>query len=104
MHAYLLKRLRDGVVFIRRQKHVLREVDLYAMSLPNRDVGRDLQEAVHDGGRRLGDRRCRAIGEDLRSRATVDTASLRDLCGAGNHPKSNGSTEDFKIMVVDFIF
>ena len=55
------------MVFVRRQEHVLREVDLYAMSLSNGDVGRDLHEAVHDGGRRLGNRRCCAIGEDLGS-------------------------------------
>ena len=62
------------MVFVCRQKHVLREVDLYAMSLPNRDVRRNLHKAVHDGGRRLGNGGCGAIGENLGSGPTVDTA------------------------------
>src|ERR1039458_3670721 len=42
----LLKRLRYGVVRVRGQKHVLGEIDLHAVPLPNRDRGRDLHEAV----------------------------------------------------------
>ena len=45
--------LRDRVVVVCRQEHVLREVDLDAMSLPNRDRGRDLNEPVEHSGCRL---------------------------------------------------
>ena len=46
-----LKRLWNGVVGIRRQKQVLREIHFHAMALPNRDGGRYLQEAVKNAGR-----------------------------------------------------
>src|SRR5271169_1141311 len=96
MHAYLLKRLRDGVVFIRWQQHVLREVDLYAMSLSDRDVWRDLHEAIHDGGCRLGNGRSCAVGEGLGTGAAINAAALRNLRRAGNHAEGNGCSEDFE--------
>src|SRR5580698_6035393 len=40
--------LRNRVVVVRRQEHILREVDLDAMSLADRDCGRNLNESVKD--------------------------------------------------------
>ena len=57
--------LGDGVVLVRRQQHVLREIDLDAMALKDCDRGRNLHEAIKSGGCRLRDTCSGASGESL---------------------------------------
>ena len=88
------------MVVIGREQHILRKVDLYAVTFPDGDGGRDLHESVKDGGRGLGDAGGSAIGELLRAGAGEGSSTLRDLRGTGNDAKSNRRSKDLQIMVV----
>src|SRR5580698_4780336 len=101
---HLLERLRNRVVFICRQEHVLREVDFYAMTFSDCDRRRYLHKAIHNCGCRLGNRRRGAIGEDLGTGAAINTAPLRNLGSSGDHAESDGGAENLEVMVIYFVF
>jgi len=88
------------VVGVGRQKQVLREIHFHAMSLPDRDGGRNLHESVKDSVRRLRDAGRGSVGERLGTVRGDGAAALRDLACPGNHAQSDRSTEDFKVVIV----
>src|ERR1035437_9075023 len=65
-HGDLLERLCDTVVFIGREKQVLREIDLHVGPLRDGDRWRDLDEVVEDRRSRLRDAGGCAVGKGLR--------------------------------------
>src|SRR5208282_3185164 len=73
-------------------------------ALWNGVVGRYLQEAVKNAGRRLRDAGRSSVGKCLRAAGGDGAAALRDLAGTGNDTQGDRSTEDFQVMVVDLVF
>src|ERR1035438_8588450 len=98
-----LKTLWNGVVGIRGKKHVLRKIHFHAVSLPNRDSGRNLNEAVKNRRGGLRNTGCRAGRECLGATRCNSPASLRDLTGSGDDTQSDRGAEDLKIVVVDLV-
>src|SRR5665213_2637426 len=99
-----LVRLRDAVVLVSRQEHVLGEIDLYAMPLPDRDGRGNLDELVKDGRGRLRHAGRCTVGKGLWA-GTVETRSaLADLRGPGDHSERNRGSEDLQIVIVDLVF
>src|ERR1017187_6940271 len=96
-----LETLWNGVVGIRGKEHVLREIHFHAVSLPNRDGGRNLNEAVKDRCGGLRNTRCGANRERLGATRGNGPAPLRDLAGSGDHTQSDRGAEDLKVVVVD---
>ena len=92
------------MVGIRRQKHVLREIDLHAMAFPNGDGWRNLYEAVKDGGSGLRNTGGSTVGEALGTTRRDGPTSLRNLARSGDYAQSNRGTEDLKVVVVDLVF
>ncbi len=91
------------MITIRRQQHVLREIDLHAVPFPDGDGGRNLHEAVKDRGRRLRDAGSGASGERLRTAGRDGSAALLDLACSGDDAQGDRSSEDFKVMVVNLV-
>src|ERR1035437_6775728 len=98
-----LETLWNGVVGISRKEHVLREIHFHAVSLPNRDSGRNLNEAVKNRRGGLRNTGCRAGRECLGATRCNSPASLRDLTGSGDDTQSDRGAEDLKIVVVDLV-
>src|SRR5580658_2067628 len=90
----LSKSLWNGVVGVGRQEHILREVDLHAMSLPYRDRARNLHETVQDGVRRLRDAGRGAGGECLGTAGRDGAAAFLNFSRSGNHTQGDRSAED----------
>ena len=90
------KRLGNGVVLVRRQEHILREVDLDAVALADRDGRRNLNEAVKNRGCRLRNARSGPGRECLGAARRNCSAALLDFACAGDDSQGNGSTEDLQ--------
>src|ERR1700683_4574470 len=99
-----LKSLWNSVVRVRRKKQVLREIDFHAMSFPNRDRGRYLNEAVKDSGRRLRNTSCSPVGERLGAACGNGAATLRDLARSGDHTQSDRGAEDLNVVIINLVF
>ena len=98
-----LERLRNIVITIGRQQHVLGEVHLDSMPFPNRDRRWNLNEAVEDGTRTLGYSSGCSIGKRLRSAGGDGAAARCDLAGSRDDSKRDRCPEDLKVVVVDFV-
>src|ERR1017187_17237 len=98
-----LETLWNGVVGIRGKEHVLREVHFHAVSLPNRDGGRNLYEAVKDRCGGLRNTARRPVCECLGATRCNGPASLRDLTGSGDHTQGDRGAEDLKVVIVDLV-
>src|SRR5713226_6824813 len=94
------ERLRNSVVRVRRKKQVLREIHFHAMSFPNRDRGRYLNEAVKDSGRRLRNIVRSPVGECLGAARGNGAPTLRDLACSSDHTQSYRGAEDLKVVIV----
>src|ERR1700683_2255432 len=81
-------RLRNSVVRVRRKKQVLREIHFHAVTLSDRDGGRDLYEAIKNRGSRLRNTAGSSVGECLGTARGDGAATLRDLAGSSNHTQS----------------
>ena len=92
------------MVRVRRKKQVLREIDFYAVALPNRDSRRYLYEAIKDRGRRLRNTARSPVGECLGTARGDGAATLSDLARSGNHTQSDRGAENLKVMIVDLVF
>src|SRR5260370_39304973 len=103
VHRHLLKRLWNGVVLIGRQKHVLCEIDLHAMSLAYGDRWRNLHKAIHNCRSGLRHGRSRTAGENLRAGAAVNASALGNLSRTCNDSESKRAAEDFEVVVVHLI-
>ena len=64
------------MVVVGREQHVLREVDLHAVALPDGYRWRNLHEPIQDRCRGLGDTGGRAVGELLRAGADEAASTL----------------------------
>ena len=92
------------MVRVRRKKQVLREIDLHAMSFPNRDRGWDLDETVKNARRGLRNTACRPVRERLGAARGYGAATLRDLARSGDHTQSYRGPEDLKVVIIDLVF
>src|SRR5665213_3985275 len=98
-----LERLSYTMVFVSWQQHVLRKINLHAMSLPNCDRGRDLNEPVENRGGRLRHAGRRTVRKRLRAGTGEIRPALADLRGTSDHTKRNRRSEDLQVVIVDLI-
>src|ERR1039458_8486975 len=98
-----LERLSYMMVFIGWQQHVLREINLHAVSLPDGDCGRDLNEPVENRRGRLRHAGCFSVRKGLWAGATEIRSTLADLGGTGNHAECNRRSEDLQVVIVDLV-
>ena len=92
------------MIRVRRKKQVLREIHFHAVTLPDRDGGRYLYEAVKDSGRRLRNTARSPVRECLGTARGNRAATLSDLACPSNHTQSDRGAEDLEVVVVDLIF
>src|ERR1700683_903041 len=98
-----LERLSYTMVLICWQQHVLRKINLHAMSLPDGDGRRDLNEPVQNRCRRLRHAGRSSVGNGLWRGAREIRPALADLRGTGDHTKRNRRSEDLQVVIVDLI-
>src|ERR1700761_8326496 len=99
-----LERLRNIVITIGWQQHVLGKVHFHSMPFPNRDRGWNLHEPIEDCSGRLRDAGRRSVGEQLRTTASEGSTHLFDLGRPGNYAQCNGRTEDLQVVIINFVF
>ena len=92
------------MVRVRRKKQVLCEIDLHAMSFPNRDRGWYLDETVKNARRGLRNTACSPVRERLGAARGKGAATLRDLAGPGDYTQRDRGAEDLNVVIIDLVF
>src|ERR1700733_15824256 len=84
------------------QLEVIREVDLDAVTLANRDGRQDVEEAIENPRTGLRDVRRRALAVRI-ERGRIQSSGALRLGEAGDRADREGHAEDLGVVMVDLI-